>query len=177
MKKGSKRSDLLRLRSISQKLVEHLDDEELDELSLEQKLICVFQAEKHPIYRRKILQTTKVYGMWWMSESQWLKFLWQGHQAHIIKTDLDPDKVLCTRSFDCKGYAYIRDMGTHLDIEGMSKVSKWDSVKKRHIGSAYEWLTVSVSREEYQNLVDNHFLGAVDCGCKHHKEDDDRFQN
>lgn len=167
MSKKTKRSDLLRLRDIAGKLVEVLDEEDYDFLSLEQKLTCIFAPEKHPIFRRRITKRTPVHGMWWMTESQWLRFLWSGHQATIIKTDLDPDRVLCTRAFDQKGFAYIRDMGTYYDIEAMSKVTKYDPHKKKDLGSAYEWLTVSVSTEEYQKLVEDGYFGPIEDCCKH----------
>lgn len=175
--KKTKRSDLLRLREIAGKLVEVMDDEDYDFLTLDQKLLCVMRPEKYPIYRRKITKRgTRVHGMWWMDESQWMRFAWQGHNAKIIKTDLDPDRVLCTRTFE-DSWCYIRDMGTHYDLEAMSKIHKWDPVKKKALGFAYEWLTVSVTTEEYNKLLEGGHLGPLDCGCKHHKDDDERLEN
>ena len=43
-----------------------------------------------------------------------------------------------------------------------------DPVKKREIGSAYEWLTCSITREEYEKL--GTYLSDRDDGCRH-KED------
>jgi hypothetical protein len=104
-----------------------------------------------------------------MDEDQWTRFLWQGHNGHIVKSGQDPDRVLTTRSFEAGGSAYVRIMGDRVDIEAMSRTTKWipggRKLKKRR--TVYEWLTVSITLEEYENLVDKH-LGPVQdvCHCK-----------
>ncbi len=129
----------------------------------------VLNENNVPIYRQRIMKTMPVYGMWWMDESQWVRFLWRGHSGYVVKSGQDPDRVLTTRKFEV-GSCYVRVFDDHVDIEALSRTTKWNpnggrKVKKNR--TVREWLTVSVSLDEYENLVDN-YLGPVQdvCHCK-----------
>lgn len=103
-----------------------------------------------------------------MDESQWTRFLWQGHNATVVKSGQDPDRVLTTRHFEPRGYCYIRVMDGRVDIEAMSRTTKWIPGKKnKNKKTVREWLTVSITVEEYNFLVDN-YLGPIDNDiCRH----------
>lgn len=163
MSKGS-RLDKLRLREIFTRLIEPWDDCG-DELSAETKLWYALRPEDYPIYKRRILKVLPVNGLWWMNESQWLRFMWQGHNAVVLKSGQDPDRVLATRSFRGDSWLYIRHVDDHVDLEGRSQVLKWDPIKKKSRGSCEEWLTVSITLEAYKNL--DTFLGPVTESCNH----------
>lgn len=161
----SKKRDLLRIREIFTILVKPWDDSDVEQLTNETKLWYALQPEEYPIYRRKIMRPMRVHGLWWMNESQWVRFLWQGHNAKILKSGQDPDRVLAIRAFEPGGWCYIRECGDQVDIEAMSRTTGWDPVKKKKKGTMREWLTVSCTKEEYKKL--DSFLGPINDGCKH----------
>lgn len=155
--KHSNRSDLLRLREILQILIRPFQD--MTFLTTEDKLVYAIRPSDYPIYRRKILQTIKIRGLWWMGESQWVRYLWHGHgDVHVIKSGQDPDRVLATRSFNFYAGAncYVREMPDRVDLEAMSSTKKWDKIKKKDKGTVREWMTVTITKEEYQKLLDSH---------------------
>lgn len=129
----------------------------------------VLNIRTFPIYRQKILALPMpVYGLWWMDEDQWVRFLWQGHNGHIVKSGQDPDRVLTTRHFEPRGFCYVRLMGDRVDIEAMSRTTKWIPGKKnKKKRTVREWLTVSITLQEYENLVDTYLGPVQDVCCKH----------
>lgn len=167
------RKDQQRLREIAQRLTQPFEDEDLE---LEDKLWYAFAPLDYPIYRRKILKRMPVQGLWWMNETQWVKFMWQGHNdAQIIKSGEDDDKVLATRSFEPGGWCYIRyTYDNRIDLEAMSRTTGWDSVKKKKVGTIREWMAVSVTKENYKTL--DNFMGPPDDICKHNKKIDSLFE-
>lgn len=153
-------SDAQRIREIIRILIEPYQD--LEHMTIEHKVWSTMQPEKYPIFTRKILEPMKVFGMWWMDEEQYCQYLWNGHKGIVVKSDQDPDRVLATRSFMPKGYCYIRQHpdGTY-DLEALSMT--------RHKGkSAFDYMTVSVTSEEYESL--DKFLGPIQDRCKHDYE-------
>jgi len=137
-------------------------------MTTETKLWFAMSPNDFPIYRRKVLKVMPVHGLWWMDENQWVKFLWQGHSAQVVKSGQDLDKVLATRSFEPGGWCYIRENDNHIDIEAMSRTTGWDQVKKKKLGTRREWLTVSLTKEQYKKL--DTYLGPIHDGCKHPEE-------
>ena len=164
MSRNSKKKDTARLREIVETLTEPFKG--LDHLNTEDKFYMAMNPEGRPIYRRKIITRLKVYGLWWLHESQWTRFLSPIHtDATVVKSGEDPDRVLASRTLDAGGWCYIREIGDRVDIEAIGKTKKWDPVKKKSFGTAYEWLTVSITREAFEEL-DSSF-GPVHSGCKH----------
>lgn len=167
------RADDIRLKEIMDALVRAFNDPDLAWMSLDMKLLGTFQPERIPIFRRKIIKSMPVTGMWWMSETQWTRFLWHGHKGNVIKTDQDPDRVYARKTFD-KGWCYVRDMGEYLDIEAVSRTTKWDPTatpqqrKRRKKRYSVEWMTVSVTREEYARL--EQYLGPANDVCHRHNQ-------
>ncbi len=141
----------------------------MQELTIETKLWYAMNPREFPIYRRKILKAMPTYGLWWMDEGQWVKFLWQGHSAQVVKSGQDLDKVLATRTFEPGGWCYIRECGPdQYDIEAMSRTTGWCPKKKKSLGTMREWLTVSLTKLQYNKL--DSYLGPVHDGCKHPEE-------
>lgn len=163
--KPNTRADTVRLYEILKLMTLPFSSEDMDFLSMDQKLEFVVRPEENPIYRRKIIDRLPIIGMWWMDEEQWTRFLWAGYDGHVIKSDQDPDRVLATRSFEPKGFCYVRERGDWIDLEGMVKGGGWDKEKKKAVGTIYEWLTVTISRYDYELLAGK--LGPIDQGCKH----------
>lgn len=161
--RGSKRKDLLRLREVMSILIEPFY--EMEHMTDDMKLEAAFRASDFPIYKRKILSTMPVEGLWWLEQSQWLRFAWAGRKSTIIKTDQDSDRVFTTMSYNNKGFCYIRELQDRVDLEGMVRTTKWDKEKKKRKGFACEWITVSVSKEEYQRL--EKYLGPKEETCRH----------
>lgn len=122
-----------------------------------------------PIYRQRILKTMPVYGLWWMDGNQWVRFAWRGH-GHVLKSGEDPDRVLTTRYFEV-GSCYVRIQEDRVDIEALTRTTKWipggRKLKKKR--TVREWVTVTVSLEEYENLVDK-YLGPVQDVCHRHNK-------
>jgi hypothetical protein len=132
----------------------------MDDVDAETKLHLVFDPAGHPIYKRRVLRAIKIRGLWWLNESQWIKWLWHGHQdGAVVRGELEHDCVLTERSIKADTFAFIREMGDRVDIEAISRVF----VKGR--GGTCEWLTVTVTKAEY-NSLDSAF-GPIDDGCKH----------
>jgi hypothetical protein len=166
MARESKRKDLLRLRAIFITLMEPFSDPEMDFMTVEQKLMSSMQPEKYPIYRRKILRNMTVSGLWWMEEEQWVRFLWNGHKATVIKSDQDPDRVYASHTFNNFGFCYVREHPDRIDLEAVIRTTKWDPVKKKKLpGSACDWMTVTITKEEYERLTP--YLGPRDEACRH----------
>lgn len=159
------RYDKLRLRQIYTILISPFDDQDEERLTAEQKLHFAFRPDDFPIYRRKVLKPMPVDGLWWMNESQWLRFMWQGHNATILKSGQDPDRVLATRSFGTKSWIYVREGQDQIDLEGLSQVTMWDPVRKKRKGVTREWLTVSITKEKYNSL--DGYMGPVEDSCNH----------
>jgi len=151
-----------------QLLTQQFDDPEMDYLTTEGKLWYALAPGEYPIFRRKIIRTMHVQGMWWMDESQWVRFLWQGHKAQVTRNGQDSDRVLAIRAFEPNGWCYIRENPTHIDLEAMSRTTGWDMEKQKKVGTVREWLTVSITFEEYKKL--DSFLGPINDGCKHESE-------
>jgi hypothetical protein len=93
--------------------------------------------------------------------------MWQGHKGTVLKTGEDPDRLLTWRTFS-EGLCWIRKNDDHYDLEARAKTIRWDNVKHREKGSAWEWLTVSITPEEYERL--DKFLGVSHDGCRHREE-------
>lgn len=168
MSRYTKKQDAIRLRTIMQLLVEPFD--ELDEPGVEPpddhtKLYYALHPDPFPIYRRKILKSVMVTGLWWMHETQWLNWLWQGHSGHITKHGSELDRVLAHRSLLGNGWAYIREGGDRIDIEAQTMTSKWDAEKKKRMGAVREWVTVSVTPTEFKKI--DIAFGPRDDGCNH----------
>lgn len=168
MSRHTKRKDMLRLRSLMLTITEPF--QEMEHMGVEDKLVAAFRPKENPIYRRKILRTMQVNGAWWMDDEQWVRFLWAGHKASVIKNSEDENRVITTRSFEPNGFCYIRsnEKGGY-DLEALSRTTAWDKEKKKRIGTVREWMTVSITEEEYKKLQP--YLGEVDAGCKHHRLD------
>lgn len=165
MARQSKRGDLARLRDLLTTVISPFNSPDMDFLAVEDKLMYAIRPNEYPIYRRKLLKSVKVTGLWWMQESQWTRFMWKG-QGKLIKSGQDPDRCYTTHSFNNLGYCYIRENDDHYDLEAMSRTAKWDVDKQKDLKTtACEWLTVSISKEEYTRLQE--FLGPVDECCKH----------
>lgn len=162
--KGSKRQDAARLSAIIRILAEPFDDPEMDYLTTDTKLHYAFNPDAYPIYRRKVTKPLSVRGMWWMSDDQWVKFLWHGYEGVAFKGGQGFDKVLATRTFQA-GWCYVRECENQIDLEALSAAPKWDPVKKKRIGTAWEWMTCSITMDEYKKLDSQ--LGPRDDGCKH----------
>lgn len=163
MSRGGKRKDTARLKDIVETLVGPYM--ELDHLNTEDKFYMAMNPEGRPIYRRKILTPMKVYGLWWLYESQWTRFLSPVHgNSHVIKSGEDPDRVLASRTYPPGGWCYIREMDDKVDLEAMCKVEKWDPEKKCKT-TGIEWLTVSITKDAFLEL-DEHF-GPCHSGCRH----------
>lgn len=162
------RSDKIRFNEITEILTGPFKDYEF--LSVSDKVACMMQPDKFPIYKRKLIQTIDVYGMWWMDADQWARFLSAHYgNAHVIKSGQDPDRVLATKKFNKPGSTmWIRETDTHIDIEGLSKVYAWDPVKKKDLGAVWEWLTVSITKDEYKRL--DKFFGPREDGCRHDED-------
>lgn len=165
MGKASKRGDMLRLREIMNLLIEPFNSEDMEWLTDEQKLEKAFSIKTAPIYRRKILQSLPINGLWWMDEDQYTRWLWKGEDATVIKTDQDPDRVLTTRTFHKGSWAYIRQSGDRYDIESRTRSTIWDSKKRKSKGAYWEWMTVTVSKEQFKLLEP--FFGPAEDGCRH----------
>ncbi len=162
------RKDKLRFQQITEILTQPFED--LEFLAVSDKVAMMMQPEKYPIYRRRINRKITVYGLWWMNESQWTRYLSAHHNNGIVlKTGQDPDRLLTSRTFKADTMCWIRDMGDHVDLEGIALVGMWDPIKKRTIGAKREWLTVSITREEYKRL--DEYLGPREDGCRHNEED------
>lgn len=99
-----------------------------------------------------------------MDESQWVRFLWQGHHGQVIKSGQDPDRVLATRSFQ-PGWCYVRECPNHIDLEAMSINTCWNQETGKRTGVVWEWMTCSITMAEYKKL--DSILGPRDDGCKH----------
>lgn len=176
------RNDDIRLKDILDSLLRAFEDPDLAWMTADMKLLGTFQPEKYPIVRRKIVKKyMPVTGMWWMSESQWVRFLWHGHKGKVIKTDQDPDRVYARKVFD-KGWCYVRDMGSYYDIEAVSRSTKWDpnatkeQRRRRKKRYSVEWMTVSITKEEYAKL--NEYLGPpTEVCCKHNQGWDDEHEH
>jgi hypothetical protein len=159
MARGS-RSDDYRLKSILNVLLSPFSDGHMEDVDVETKLYHVFDPGEHPIYKRRVLRALKIRGLWWLNESQWIKWLWHGHQENsVVKGELDHEMVMTERTVKAGTFAFVRERGDRIDIEAISRVF----VKGR--GGTCEWLTVTITRAEYKTL-DTAF-GPVDDGCKH----------
>lgn len=157
--------DLVRLRAILQLMIQPFVHLDRDDLTNEDKLWYAMNPKAYPIYRRKLLGRTKVSGLWWVNESQWTRYSWKGHKNAIIRSTTEPDRVMANRTFLGGGFCYIRENKGMIDIEALSDTPKWDPIKKKCYGHAYEWLTVTISPEEYKRL--DTLLGPRDDGCSH----------
>lgn len=128
----------------------------------------VLNESTAPIYRQKILSTMPVHGLWWMDAEQWVRYAWRGHNGVIVKSGQDPDRVLTTRQFEPGGSAYVRIYDDRVDIEALTRTTKWIPGKKlKKKRTVREWVTVSITHEEYENLVDNYLGPVQDVCCKH----------
>lgn len=133
----------------------------------------VLSEGKYPISRRKIIKTMPAYGLWWMEETQWIKFLWNGYIKSVLKSGEDPDRVLTTRMLEV-GSVYVRvmdDLG-RVDIEGISRTTKlmrkscrWKTKSFKGKITVREWLTVSVTLDEYKKI--EKYLGPELPVCNH----------
>lgn len=131
----------------------------------------VLSVSKYPIFRRKILKTMPVKGLWWMEENQWIRFLWRGHIGTVLKSGEDPDRVLSTRMLE-SGSVYVRVLDDRVDLEGISRTTKlkrsdgrWKTESFKGKQTVREWLTVSVTIEMYDTLQE--FLGPELPICNH----------
>lgn len=163
------RADRKRLYELFTLLTGPFEGEELDYLTPESKLWYVIRPDIAPIWRRKILRPIRVQGLWWMEEGQWTRFLWQGHHAQVIRCGQDQDKVLAVRLFQ-PGMAYFRQYTEEpfIDMEAMVRTTRWDPKKGKKLGTTREWLTVTLTQENYKRL--DEYLSPVDDQCCNHKE-------
>lgn len=160
------RSDKLRFKEITEILTKPFAD--YDFLSTGDKVACVMQPDRYPIFKRKILKPIEVKGLWWMDEEQWTRFLSaHHHNGTVIKSGQDPDRLLTARTFS-EGTCWIREMDEHYDLEARAKTIRWDPVRQKEIGATWEWLTVSITPDEYKRL--DKFLGPKEDGCRHKEE-------
>ncbi len=166
MARGSRKDDL-RLKSILELLLEPFTDPFMEDMDKETQLYYVFRPSDYPIYKRRVLRSAKISGLWWVREAIWVKWMWQGHQGPGVRSGQEADKLLATRAIKPKMFCWVRDMGEFVDIEAMSDTTRWDAEKKRSTSGA-EWLTVTITKAEYKRL--DSFLGPVDDGCRHEEE-------
>jgi hypothetical protein len=131
----------------------------------------VLSTTKFPIFRRKIIKTMPVHGLWWMEENQWIRFLWCGHLGTVLKSGEDPDRVLSTRMFEI-GSCYVRMLDDRVDLEGLSRTTKlsrsngrWKTDSFRGKKTLREWLTVSVTLDEFDRIQE--FMGPELQVCNH----------
>lgn len=162
MARRNSKSDLARLKEIMNIMTKPYA--EFDFMDEYDALEAMINPDKYPIYKRKVIRPIKIKGLWWMDEEQWTRFLWQGHHGTVIKDGSDPDRFLTTRTFS-EGSLWIREMDDSVDIEGRCKTMRWDLEKKKSLGGAWEWLTVTISKEVYLTL--DNLLGDRHDGCNH----------
>lgn len=168
MRRATKKQDAVRLRSILDILVAAFDMPELDHLHLEDKLCLAFSSPKYEVYRRKICRTVTVRGLWWVDEDQLTRWAWQGHHAQLVRGDLGLDKVVASRSLSSNNtYCYIREDMDHVDLEVML-ITTTRSANKRKRKVVREWLTCTITKDEYKRL--DEFLGPREDICNHESE-------
>lgn len=163
--KRESKEDRDRLVEIVERLILPFeDDRNARDLYTLEKLSMSFKVDEYPIYKRKVEQKIKIYGLWWMdSDFKWLHAKHQG----LIYRDV-PDKILTNRIVDKNTNIIVRECFSGVDLECICSMSEWDSVKKKH-KSMRKWFTVSVSYEEYFSLDES--LGPREDVCsKHQKE-------
>lgn len=150
----------------------HANSDYDNDISDEEKLWHIFQPEKYLIYRRKVLMSFDVHGLWWTGESEFLKFESRNRYAHVKahKEDNEVDKVSTTRKIQ-PGMCYIREDGERVDIEGQTWVTKYNRKTKKYQGGKREMLTVTISRKQYDDFLLDGVFGPVDDVCRHNEED------
>ncbi len=156
------KSDIVRLKEIMNIMTKPYA--EFDFMDEYDALEATINPDKYPIYKRKILEPIKLRGLWWMDEEQWTRFMWQGHHGTVIKDGSDPDRFLTTRTFS-EGSLFIREMDDCIDLEGRCKTVRWNKEKCREMGGAWEWLTVTISKDAFKEI--DKFLGPRHSGCNH----------
>ena len=168
-------SDGKRIREIIQAITSLFEGTDLEDISLDNKVFMCFQYDRYPIIRRYTKKSIKVEGYWWLEEHQTLKFAWQGYADAKVKETNGINRIWVKRTFLTSQFLYIRDNGEWVDIEGMTYTTKY--VKKQKV-NVREWVTCTVPKTYFNNVLDSSLEPAHDICTKHNKgllDEEDRL--
>lgn len=149
-------SDGKRIREIIQAITELFEGSELQHLSIDSKVYLSFNHEKFPIHRRMYRgKAISVEGYWWLTETQKVRYAWNGYADAKLQEKDGVNRIWITRKFQ-KGWWYIRDAGEWVDIEAISATCK----NKKTV---FEWVTCTVPKTFYQNVLDSILEPIQEC--------------
>ncbi len=142
-------SDGKRIRELIQAITGLFEGTDCEHLSIDDKVYLSFQHDRYPINRRMMKNSIKVEGYWWLPEIQKLQYAWQGYGESKLQSKNGVNRIWLTRRYQ-KGWLYVRETPDGwFDIEGYTSTKQMVKGKSE---SVWEWVTCTISKNEYERL-------------------------